>query len=176
MQGRPWRRSWMLIAILCVLLVAHVLLRLYLPSWQNYAHAEAESSVRKMLDEQVAAWNRGNLEEFMKGYWNSPDLRFYSKNGVTSGWEGTIQRYRKAYQSEGEEMGQLTFSDLEIKPLGADTAWARGHWKVVTSKKTSAGLFTLIWRRMPEGWRIIHDHTSVNDPPPSTALESKKGS
>jgi ketosteroid isomerase-like protein len=175
MQGRPRRRSWILIAILCVLLVAHVLLRLYLPSWQNYAHAEAESSVRKVLDEQVAAWNRGDLEGFMKGYWNSPDLKFYSGKDVTCGWEGTIQRYRKRYQSEGHEMGRLSFVDVEIKPMAGDTAWARGHWKVVTSKETLEGLFTLILRRMPDGWRIIHDHTSTSQPPPSTALESKKG-
>src|SRR5437667_1003519 len=91
----------------------------------------APAEVRKVLDDQVAAWNRGDLEAFMKGYWNSPNLRFYSKNGVISGWEATMARYRKEYQSGGHEMGQLSFSDLELNPVAVDSAWARGHWKVV---------------------------------------------
>ena len=161
MQGRPRRRSWILIAILCVLLVAHVLLRLYLPSWQNYAHAEAEASVRKVLDEQVAAWNRGDLEGFMKGYWNSPNLKFYSGKDVTSGWEGTIQRYRKRYQSEGrDKMGTLSFSNIEIDLLASDSAFVRGRWNLVTTKEPLGGLFSLLFKKKPEGWRIVHDHTS----------------
>jgi ketosteroid isomerase-like protein len=171
MNERPRRKSWILIGILCLLLVAHVILRMALPTWQNYSHTEAETTVRKVLDDQVAAWNRGDLEGFMKGYWNSPSLRFYSKNGVTSGWEATIERYRKEYQSEGHEMGHLAFSDLEINPVAPDSAWARGHWQVVTSKETREGVFTLILRRNADGWQIVHDHTSSSQPP---AKETKK--
>ena len=176
MNERPRRKSWILIGILCLLLVAHVILRMALPSWQNYSHAEAETSLRKLLDDQVAAWNRGDLEAFMKGYWNSPNLRFYSKNGVISGWEATMARYRKEYQSEGHEMGQLSFSDLELNPVAVDSAWARGHWKVVTKEKTREGVFTLIFRRTADGWQIVHDHTSSSEPPvsPGKTTETKR--
>src|SRR5262245_56442835 len=123
--------------------------------------ARVEQDVRAVLDRQVEAWNKGDLETFMTGYWKSPDLTFFSEDKVTSGWQQTIDRYRKRYQSEGREMGKLSFSDLRIKEAGDQMAWVRGRWKLVTSKETLGGLFTLIVERMPEGWRIVHDHTSA---------------
>ena len=164
MNGRPRRTPWILIALLCLLIIVQIFLRMYLPSWQNYSDAEAETAVHKVLDDQVAAWNRGDLDAFMQGYWKSPELKFFSGKDVTAGWEATLERYRKRYQSEGHEMGQLNFTDLEVKPLAGNTAWARGHWRVVTKKETFEGLFTLLLRRMPQGWRIVHDHTSTSQP------------
>jgi ketosteroid isomerase-like protein len=161
MNERPRRKSWILILVLCVLLVAHVLLRLYLPHLQAYSAADSEKAVRKVLDDQVAAWNRGDLDAFMQGYWKSSDLRFFSGKDITSGWDATLQRYRKRYQSEGREMGQLTFTDVEVKPVDQRHAWVRGRWRVVKKDETLEGLFTLIFQHMPEGWRIIHDHTSI---------------
>ena len=102
----------------------------------------------------------------MIGYWNSPDVTYYSGNDVTRGWKENLERYRKRYQSEGREMGKLSFTGVDVKAAGPTDAWARGRWKVVKSNETLEGLFTLIFRRLPDGWRIIHDHTSV--PPPET--------
>jgi beta-aspartyl-peptidase (threonine type) len=130
-------------------------------------HPNADQEVRAVLNAQVTAWNKGDLEGFMVGYWNSPELSFFSGSDVTSGWQQTLERYKKRYRSEGREMGKLKFTDLQIKTAGADTAWVRGRWNLVTSKETLGGLFTLILQRMPDGWRIVHDHTSAG-PSPST--------
>ena len=120
----------------------------------------AEKDIRQVLDEQVKAWNKGDLVGFMKGYWKSPELTFSSGKDHTKGWQQTLERYRKRYQGEGREMGKLSFSDLVVTPLGPDSAFVRGRWQLVRSKDKPGGLFTLIFRRFPEGWRIVHDHTS----------------
>jgi beta-aspartyl-peptidase (threonine type) len=121
----------------------------------------ASQRIRAVLAAQVAAWNRGDLEAFMRGYWHSPDLTFYSGGTITKGWDETLARYRKRYQSGGADMGKLTFSDLDIEPLSADSAWVGGRWHLeMRDGKKLGGLFTLIFRMMPDGWRIVHDHTS----------------
>jgi len=122
---------------------------------------EAKSAIQKVLDQQQKDWNRRDLEAFMSGYWNSPDLTFFSTTTVTSGWQQTLDRYRKNYQSEGHEMGKLEFADLQIEELGPDTAFVRGSYHLTMSDgKTPHGFFTLIFRKFPEGWKIVHDHTS----------------
>jgi beta-aspartyl-peptidase (threonine type) len=118
-------------------------------------------SVRQLLDEQVKAWNKGDLTGFMKGYWRSEELTFYSGKDINRGWEATRARYQKRYQAEGKEMGQLTFKDLDIEVLTPEVAWVRGRWQLVTSKETMGGLFTLLVKKLPDGWRIVHDHTSA---------------
>src|SRR5437867_13449882 len=76
---------------------------------------EAKKAIRKVLDHQVIAWNKGDLRGFMDGYWQSPDLSFYSGKNKTKGWQATLDRYRKKYQGEGKEMGKLTFSELDVE-------------------------------------------------------------
>ena len=127
--------------------------------WQS-APPAPDAAVRQVLNAQVEAWNHGDLDAFMAGYWSAPDLTFYSGPDRTSGWQATLDRYRKRYQAEGKEMGQLTFSDVDVKMLGPDYALVRGRWQLELSTDKPGGLFTLIFRRLPEGWRIIHDHTS----------------
>jgi beta-aspartyl-peptidase (threonine type) len=138
-----------------------------LPQEPTVSQSSADPEIKSLLDAQVVSWNKGDLEGFMAGYWKSPELTFFSGSDVTSGWQQTLDRYRKRYQSEGREMGKLSFSDLHISPAGDRTAWVRGRWKLVTSKETLGGLFTLIFQRTPDGWRIVHDHTS-SGPSPST--------
>ncbi len=125
--------------------------------------ADADASrkaVRQVLDAQEAAWNKGDLKGFMAGYWQSPDMVFFSGKDVTKGWQATFDRFQKRYQAEGREMGKLTFREIEVDLLGPDSAYVRGKWEVVTSKEKLGGLFTLIVKKLPEGWRIVHDHTS----------------
>lgn len=122
----------------------------------------AKTAVEQVLRTQQDAWNRHDLEAFMAGYWNSPELTFFSGARETSGWRGALERYRKVYQSEGKEMGKLDFSDLRIEALGTDAAFVRGAWHLTLSDgKTPHGLFTLVFRKFPDGWKIVHDHTSA---------------
>lgn len=124
---------------------------------------ELEEGIKHLLVSQVEAWNHGQLEAFMQGYWQSPDLTFFSGATVTKGWEPTLQRYRQRYQSEGKEMGKLVFQDLSIDLLSRRSAVVTGRWQLTMSDgKQPHGLFTLVFKRMaPEGWRIVHDHTSA---------------
>ncbi len=121
-----------------------------------------EGAVRALLDAQVEAWNRGDLEGFMAGYWRSPELTFCSGGNVTKGWEATLERYRRRYQAEGREMGRLSFETVDVLGLGRDAALARGGWRLHTSDgKEPHGLFTLLLRRPDGDWRIVYDHTSA---------------
>jgi len=122
--------------------------------------AKDRAAIRKVLDDQVVAWNKGDLEGFMIGYWKSKDLSFFSGNAKTAGWQATLERYRKAYQAEGKEMGKLSFEELSIELLCDDHALVRGRFRLRLSKEAPTGIFTLVLRKLPEGWRIIHDHTS----------------
>ena len=120
------------------------------------------AEVRALLDAQVSAWNRGDLEAFMAGYWRSPELVFCSGATVTKGWEATLERYRKRYQAEGREMGRLTFDAIDVMALGEDAAFARGAYRLrLRDGSEPNGLFTLVLRRFPDGFRIVHDHTSA---------------
>ena len=126
------------------------------------SQSTTDPAVRQVLEHQQEAWNRHDLESFMSGYWNSRELTFFSGAKISSGWQATIERYRKTYQSEGREMGKLEFSDLNIEGLSSDSAFVRGAWHLTMSDgKTPHGLFTLIFRKFPDGWKIIHDHTSA---------------
>jgi beta-aspartyl-peptidase (threonine type) len=99
----------------------------------------------------------------MEGYWRSPELTFFSGGRKLSGWDATLERYRKTYQADGKEMGKLEFSDLDIRSLGESGAVVRGRWKLQMSEgKELGGLYTLIFRRFKDDWKIVHDHTSSN--------------
>jgi len=115
------------------------------------------SAVLKM---QQDAWNRGDIDAFMNGYSRSDETLFVSGDDVTRGWQKVLDRYKKKY-SDRAKMGTLMFSNLEITPLSNDSAVALGSWKLNRANDQPHGRFTLIFRRFPEGWRIVHDHTSA---------------
>jgi ketosteroid isomerase-like protein len=120
-------------------------------------HSAAE--IRAVMSAQVAAWNRGDIDGFMEGYARSDATQFVSGDKITRGWQTVRDRYRKKYSSR-EKMGRLTFSDIEITPLSADAAIVLGRWQLVRQTDKPHGIFTLLFRRTPVGWRIVHDHTS----------------
>lgn len=122
----------------------------------------SKTAIEGMLHMQQEAWNRHDLDAFMSGYWNSPELTFFSGANEHDGWKAAISRYRQAYASPGHEMGKLDFSNLRIEMLGPDAAFVRGAWHLTMADgKTPHGLFTLVFRKLPEGWKIVHDHTSA---------------
>ncbi len=122
------------------------------------ARAKIESDIRTLMNEQVAAWNIGDIEGFMRGYWNSDKLVFVSSN-ITRGWQPTLDRYKKGYDTRAK-MGTLSFSDLEITVLSKDAAVVLGSWALARENDNPKGKFTLIFRKFKDGWRIVHDHTS----------------
>ena len=126
--------------------------------------ASTTADIHAVLDDQRAAWNRGDIDAFMKGYWNSPALSFAGTSGITRGWEPVMERYRKNYPDTGA-MGQLDFSDIEIRLLGNDAALVLGRWHLKRANDAPGGVFTLVFQRFPMGWRIIHDHTSADAKP-----------
>jgi|SRR5208283_5577148 len=119
-------------------------------------------AVTQVLGSQVKAWNNHDLDGFMAGYWKSPDLTFFSGANERHGWQETVDRYKANYQSPGHEMGKLEFANMRVAALGSDAAFVRGEWHLTMSDgKTPHGLFTLVFRRFPDGWKIVHDHTSA---------------
>lgn len=122
--------------------------------------ADDKKAIAKVLDDQATAWNKGDLKGFMAGYWESPELSFFSGNNKTKGWQATLERYQKRYQGEGKEMGKLTFSEKSVELLGSDHAVVKGRFTLELEKERPTGLFTLILKKLPGGWRIVHDHTS----------------
>lgn len=118
--------------------------------------------IEAVLRDAEAGWNAGDIERYMQSYWNSPDLCFAGGATVTRGWQTTLDRYRTRYPARAA-MGTLAFTDLEITMLGPDAAMAFGRWELARAGDRPHGLFTLIIRRLPEGWRIVHDHTSSAD-------------
>jgi beta-aspartyl-peptidase (threonine type) len=119
------------------------------------------AAIRKVIEEQQAAWNRQDLEGFMAGYWNSAELTFFSGAHEAKGWQAALDRYKKNYQGAGHEMGKLEFANLRIEMLGPEAAFVRGEFHLTMSDgKTPHGLFTLVFRKFPEGWKIVHDHSA----------------
>jgi ketosteroid isomerase-like protein len=125
----------------------------------------ATAQIRFVLRAQQEAWNRGDIDGFMKGYARSASTVFVSEDTIRRGWETVRERYRKRY-SDRAKMGTLTFSELEITLLSTDAAVVLGHWSLKRANDQPHGRFTLIFKRLPEGWRIVHDHTSAAPPPP----------
>ena len=119
------------------------------------------SAIRAVLDAQQRAWNRGDVDAFLTGYWHSPDLTFSGSNGISRGWDAVLARYKKNYPDRSA-MGALDFSNLEFRFLGPDAALVLGHWHLKREKDEPGGVFSLVFQRFPEGWRIIHDHTSAS--------------
>jgi|SRR3954467_12895429 ketosteroid isomerase-like protein len=151
------RTSFLIVVLLCITVGPEFAYAAKGPS----SSQDAATAIRAVLDAQVAAWNRGDLDAYMNGYWRSPELTFYSGGSIAKGWDTTRDRYRKRYQGAGNEMGQLAFTELHIDMLAPNAAVVRGGWELTTeSGKNPGGLFTLICRKFPEGWRIVHDHTS----------------
>lgn len=159
--GPVWEESEVAIPK-CLYSVAMIRILALLIVLSPLAIAQAPNSgLRRILSDQTAAWNRGDLVGFMQGYRHSPDVTFFSGDQIIRGWESTLQRYRDKYQSTGKEMGKLSFTDENVQMLGSRAALVTARWHLeMKDGKRLEGLTTLLCKRLKEGWRIVHDHSS----------------
>jgi len=125
------------------------------------SHAMDKAKITEVLTAQQDAWNRGDVNAFLKGYWESPELTFSGSNGIARGLAGVRERYQRNYPDRAS-MGELTFSDLEFRFVGPQAALVLGKWHLKReSKGDVGGVFSLVWQRFQDGWKIVHDHTST---------------
>ena len=124
------------------------------------AESQPMKDVEAVLVKQAKAWNNGDIEGYMQGYWKSDSLLFTSGGKIQRGWKATLEKYKKSYGTKAK-MGRLKFSQLEINLLSPESAWVFGHWELQRKTDHPQGVFTLILRKFSDGWKIIHDHTSL---------------
>lgn len=129
-----------------------------LPVW-SHAQSADEKAIRDVLARQTEAWNRGNLDEFMDGYWKNDSLMFIGKNGVTYGWQNTLDNYKKGYKGP-DEMGTLIFTLLRFQRVSREYYYVIGKWELNRKAGDVSGHYTLLWRKIKGKWVIISDHSS----------------
>ena len=117
------------------------------------------AAIRRVMDDQIVAWNSGDLEKFMDGYWQSDSLQFIGSKGIVYGWKPTLERYQKNYP-DAAARGTLRFEILKIDLLGKDAAFVIGKFFLTRPQTGDAsGYFTLLWRKIGGKWKIVTDHT-----------------
>lgn len=135
------------------------LLVLLIVSLHSIGQSKNELAIREILNDQSAAWNRGDLDSFMNGYWENDSLMFIGKSGVTYGWNNTLNNYRKGYP-DTTSMGKLSFVIISIKKLSKKYHHVVGKWHLKRSIGDLGGHFTLLFRKIDGRWVIIADHSS----------------
>lgn len=136
-----------------------ILLLLLLTTQLTLSAQQAEQAIRTLLNQQTTAWNRGDLEGFMQGYWKNDSLCFIGKSGVTYGWHNTLANYKKGYP-DTTAMGKLQFTILHVQLLSKTYAHVIGKWHLTRSIGNVQGHFTLLLRRLNGQWQIVSDHSS----------------
>lgn len=121
-----------------------------------------DTAIRGVLATQAEAWNRGDLDNYLAGYARTPDLVFTSGGNIRRGYDETAAKYRAKYGTDKSTMGHLTFELLGVQHLGADGAIVLGRWKLTDTPNAGAGVFSVAFERTGSGWRIVHDHTSLD--------------
>ena len=132
---------------------AFLLLLFYVVSFSQ------KKEILKVMTDQQTAWNNGNIDGYMQGYWKNDSLLFIGSKGPTYGWQKTLDNYKKSYPHK-EKMGILEFSDVQVKILGKKHAYVFGKWKLVRTNDSPNGIYTLIFEKFKDGWKIISDHTN----------------
>lgn len=132
---------------------------LFICCFTTQAQTKDETQIRKILDLQTRAWNRGDIEGFMKGYWENDSLMFIGKSGVTYGWQGTLENYKKGYPDTAA-MGKLSFNILHVKRLSGEYYYVVGKWYLSRSIGDVNGHYNLLFRKIRNRWVIIADHSS----------------
>ena len=124
-----------------------------------FPQSRNESAIRRILNEQTAAWNRGDIENFMKGYWENDSLIFTGKSGVTYGYKKTLENYKRGYP-DTTAMGKLTFTLIRVIRLSKKYYYVTGKWFLKRSIGDIGGYYTLLFRKISGHWFIVSDHSS----------------
>ena len=124
-----------------------------------FSQANDESEVRNLLAKQNAAWNRGDVDAFMVGYWENDSLMFIGKSGVTYGYKNTLANYKKNYP-DTTVMGKLTFTLIHVKQLSPEYFHVTGKYYLTRTIGDASGHFTLLFRKINGKWVVISDHSS----------------
>ena len=143
----------------CALIAAAVVLGSACAGQRAFTPAD-RAAIEQVLDDQRLAWNRGDLAGFMAAYERSPELVFTSGSNIRRGWQVTFDKYRERYGDDRSSMGQLSFEILDVRGVGSDGAVVLGRWRVTDTPQAGEGVFSLVFLRAKDGWRIVHDHTS----------------
>lgn len=125
----------------------------------TFSQSKDETEIRRILNRQVAEWNKGDIDEFMKGYWQNDSLMFIGKSGVTYGYTNTLNNYKKGY-ADTVQMGKLKFDILHVKRISKDAYFVVGKWHLKRTIGDIGGHYTLLWRRINGKWVIVADHSS----------------
>jgi ketosteroid isomerase-like protein len=125
----------------------------------SYAQNKDVKAIQSILDQQTKSWNKGDLDAFMVGYLQSDSLVFIGKAGPKYGYENTLANYKKSYP-DTSHMGKLHFDIVSIKPLNTDHYFVIGKWHLVRTVGNLDGIFTLVFKKTKDGWKIIADHSS----------------
>jgi ketosteroid isomerase-like protein len=123
------------------------------------AQTKDEQTIRSILADQTVQWNKGDIDAFMKGYWNNDSLLFVGKNGPTYGYQKTLSNYKKSYP-DAAAMGKLSFEILKVQRLSPDYYFVLGKWALTRSIGNVGGAYTLIFRKIRNQWVIVSDHSS----------------
>ncbi len=124
-----------------------------------FAQSQDEFAIKNILAQQSKAWNEGNLESFMQGYWKNDSLKFIGKSGITYGWQKTLDNYKKNYP-DAATMGKLDFTILETKRLSVLYYFVVGKWHLTRTAGDIGGYFTLLFKKIKKNWVIVADHSS----------------
>ena len=120
----------------------------------DYNTAKAE--ILNVMKAQEIAWNNGDLEGFMQGYWKNDSLKFYGHNGLTKGWQNTLDNYKKRYPSK-KETGVLNFIVNDISPIEDRSYWVMGEYHLKRDVGNTDGIFIVIFKRVNGEWKIVAD-------------------
>lgn len=123
------------------------------------SRSQDQQKILEILNQQTIEWNKGNLDSFMKGYWNNDSLMFIGKNGITYGYQNTLNNYKKNY-SNADKMGKLFFDILQVKKLSDEHYFVVGKWFLKRNAGDAGGHYTLIFRKISGRWLIVSDHSS----------------
>lgn len=130
-----------------------------LPSTAQDLSGKDKNEILAVLLSQQSAWNNGDIDSFMSGYWKSDSLKFIGKKGLTYGWQNTLDNYRKSYPDK-KTMGTLEFEIISVEGIGTDAALVIGKWALKRDNDNPAGYFSLVWKRIGGKWVIVADHSS----------------